>query len=77
MPLTIPVILAIVQAAIAGAPDAIKAAEAMKAFIGQLFASKVISAADQNTLMAAVDSTCADVLAGNLPAWWTVEANPA
>lgn len=73
---TVPVIISIIQAVIAGAPDIEKAVVAMQQLIASLFTSKVISVADQATLMDVVDQACDDVSNGRVPTWWTVEADP-
>lgn len=70
------VVIGLIQAVIAAAPDAAKAAVALKDFIVVLVGSGVIPAEKQDALKAYVDACMNLALTGQLPDHWKVEADP-
>jgi hypothetical protein len=70
------IVIGLIQAVIAAAPDIAKAAAAVKDFISGLVGAGVIDAAKQDALKAYVDSCMQLALTGQLPDHWRVEPDP-
>jgi len=69
-------IMAVIQGAMAIAPDVIAFASTARNFIAGLFTSGVITAAEQNAMADGVQALCIARLKGELPPHWKVEPDP-
>lgn len=73
----IPLIIQIVQAAIAAAPSAVDIVAKGKAMIDALFTAQLITKAQQDATHAHLDSLQALALSGIIPPHWQVQPDPA
>lgn len=70
------VVLQIVNAILASSPKIIETVGNVKALLDALFTAKLITADQQNALMAHVDAQAALAQAGVVPDHWQVEPDP-
>lgn len=75
-PAAIALLVQLIQAGIAAAPQIEATASQVKDLITGLASKGVITAATQDALHSHVDAVCAAALNGQAPPAWTVEADP-
>ena len=70
--MSITVIIALIQGLISAAPQIVAVGTELEKFVAGLFKGGVITAAEQNALMAFIQAN----MLVTKPDWWTVQDNP-